>query len=494
MQYLLIFMNSFYIRRITASILILALYFTPSIQIMTIILLQVGYLCLLLHLKPYASPSDQRQEELNEYASLITLYCLLFFTGNVITDGETRQFLGFILIGICLINMSINFVPIVMQVKLSCRKRYYKRIQAKAQATKRAQLQARTKQEIVYNHNLEYRSELAENNQKHLKNFGVRYERKELNDGQIARKMQKLYNEEREMDTDYKEAQREEAEEQKERDLDEQQHHNVEEEKSEELDVHEAVAEIDAKYNSRSHFFDHTTPWHINATQDILILEPQAPPAPPANESKLIDTTATHGLLLIDTTVDNEATKKKPVTKKRKYKKKKKSQPKPQDKIEEKDDEIFIAADLTPREYEYDSIGAFDPKTRIYRDIPSQAVMEEWNINPYAYKEEVAASGEWFNGQWYPAPPENGYMMRQHTAKFKAQEEKKPLPMWHPDYKGKSFIKCEVGAVDKVVFSSDDDDNIDRDDKLVLAAMDRNKKYQQDLVNFQDAIDSWAKE
>lgn len=94
----------------------------------------------------------------------MTLYCLTLMSGQYLNNGELSQQLGFFLITLVLIGMLANFIPILSNVKFSIRRKFAERKQRKALKEIQKKLQARTKAQILYNHNLEYRVELAEEN------------------------------------------------------------------------------------------------------------------------------------------------------------------------------------------------------------------------------------------------------------------------------------------------------------------------------------------
>ena len=85
-------------RRIIFVVIVIAFYEWPIIQILGLILLQLVYMAVLVDLKPFAEPSEQKEEVMNEINCLLVLSFLVLFTGNIIEDPELRENIGLVLV------------------------------------------------------------------------------------------------------------------------------------------------------------------------------------------------------------------------------------------------------------------------------------------------------------------------------------------------------------------------------------------------------------
>jgi hypothetical protein len=91
------------------------------VQIGGTLMLNLFYLMLIVHLKPYKNSMDQTFEAINEGAIVMTIYLMMLFTNEYIPDGETRQTMGLVTIGVSITNLFINFIPIGYGCKSACR-------------------------------------------------------------------------------------------------------------------------------------------------------------------------------------------------------------------------------------------------------------------------------------------------------------------------------------------------------------------------------------
>ena len=64
---------------------------------------------------------------INEIVSLMTIYGLMAFVGDIVSEADTQNDIGFALICLTVLNFIENSVPIVLQVKDYCRRVYIRR-------------------------------------------------------------------------------------------------------------------------------------------------------------------------------------------------------------------------------------------------------------------------------------------------------------------------------------------------------------------------------
>ena len=121
------FIYSYFMRRLLQAMIILILYSFPICQILGTLSLNMAYLCLVIHFKPFAESMEQTFETINEFACLITIYFMLLFVDLYIYDAETRGWVGLVLMGITGINFLVNMLPVLIEVKQTCRRSYAQR-------------------------------------------------------------------------------------------------------------------------------------------------------------------------------------------------------------------------------------------------------------------------------------------------------------------------------------------------------------------------------
>lgn len=86
-------------------------------------MLNLGYLLVIVHLKPFRERIEQTFTVINEIAIIYTIYMMMLFTNDFISDGETRQTMGLATIGISAVNFGANGIPIFVGFKTACRQK-----------------------------------------------------------------------------------------------------------------------------------------------------------------------------------------------------------------------------------------------------------------------------------------------------------------------------------------------------------------------------------
>ena len=102
-----------YLRRLLQAIFILSLYSFPVMQVLSSVVLNIFNLVVLLFYRPYKDKQDQISEALNSIASLLVLYCLMLFCGQLVGDKKALSDFGDLLITISVTNLVINIIPLV---------------------------------------------------------------------------------------------------------------------------------------------------------------------------------------------------------------------------------------------------------------------------------------------------------------------------------------------------------------------------------------------
>ena len=163
-----------YLRRLLQAIFILSLYSQPVMQVLSSVLLNIYNLVLIIHYRPYVSKQDQVSESLNSVASLLVLYCLMLFCGQLVGDKKALSDFGDLLIAISVTNLVVNVLPILRQLlkflhQKFIRKAYRKLLKwilrKKQLKALRIRLQQRSEMEIEYGRKIERRANVAADNQ-----------------------------------------------------------------------------------------------------------------------------------------------------------------------------------------------------------------------------------------------------------------------------------------------------------------------------------------
>lgn len=105
-----------YLRRLLQAIFILSLYYQPVMQVLSSMTLNMFNLVIIIHYRPYVSKQDQISESLNSIASLLVLYCLTLFCGQLVGDKKALSDFGDLLIAISVTNLVINVLPLIYRL------------------------------------------------------------------------------------------------------------------------------------------------------------------------------------------------------------------------------------------------------------------------------------------------------------------------------------------------------------------------------------------
>lgn len=73
---------------------------------------------------------------INELAIVYTIYLMMLFTADYIPDGETRQTMGLVTIGVTAVNFGANGIPIFVGFKVACRQKAIEKKRKAEQAKK----------------------------------------------------------------------------------------------------------------------------------------------------------------------------------------------------------------------------------------------------------------------------------------------------------------------------------------------------------------------
>ena len=142
-------------------------------QVLLSVVLNVFNLVLLIHYRPYLERQDQISETLNSAASLLVLYCLMLFSGQLVGDKKTLSDFGDLLIAISIGNLILNVLPLLWQLLKSMHKRcllkLYRRVvkwvlKKRRHSAVRRRLQSRSEVEVAYGRHLERRATVAADN------------------------------------------------------------------------------------------------------------------------------------------------------------------------------------------------------------------------------------------------------------------------------------------------------------------------------------------
>ena len=119
------FILCYFMRRLLQAVVILAMYTFPVAQILGTLAINLFYLVMVVHFQPYAERMEQTYETINELACLYTIYFMMLFTNMYIGDAETRDLVGLTLIGLSCTNFLVNMLPVVLEMRMACRRKYY---------------------------------------------------------------------------------------------------------------------------------------------------------------------------------------------------------------------------------------------------------------------------------------------------------------------------------------------------------------------------------
>ena len=101
------------------------IYATESrnLQVNTSLFLTLIVIAYMLHVKPFAEPSMNKQEIINETSVLVASYLLYLYT-EYVSDAEMRYNLGWVHVGILGINLLINLSIMARVTVMSCKLKF----------------------------------------------------------------------------------------------------------------------------------------------------------------------------------------------------------------------------------------------------------------------------------------------------------------------------------------------------------------------------------
>ena len=108
-------------RRLAQAIIVLTLYSYPIGQLLCTLVNQSFYVINLSFLKVYKDNSEMKAEMISEITILITVYMLLMFSGEYVSDGETHNDIGMYMIGLTIASFVISGCFILKQIIASLR-------------------------------------------------------------------------------------------------------------------------------------------------------------------------------------------------------------------------------------------------------------------------------------------------------------------------------------------------------------------------------------
>ena len=82
-------------------------------QVLSSVVLNIFNIVVLLYYRPYKDKQDQVSEVMNSIASLLVLYCLMLFCGQLVGDKKALSDFGDLLIAISVTNLVINIIPLI---------------------------------------------------------------------------------------------------------------------------------------------------------------------------------------------------------------------------------------------------------------------------------------------------------------------------------------------------------------------------------------------
>ena len=115
------FVLLFFYRRLLQAVITLGLYNYPAAQVILTMLLQLGYLCFILHFSVFKDRAEARQEIFNEVFQLLTIYFLMIWSGDFIQSLKVLSLTGIALIVLTGFNFIFNLIPLGFSIKIQCR-------------------------------------------------------------------------------------------------------------------------------------------------------------------------------------------------------------------------------------------------------------------------------------------------------------------------------------------------------------------------------------
>ena len=122
------FILVYFYRRLLLAAAIIYLYNSAMKQLICSLYFSLIYTKLILGLRVTLDPVDRLNEVFNELAIIVTIYFLMLFAGEYITDSDLREHLGIALIVFTMLyfvaNISFSIFNLIRFIFLYCREWY----------------------------------------------------------------------------------------------------------------------------------------------------------------------------------------------------------------------------------------------------------------------------------------------------------------------------------------------------------------------------------
>ena len=122
------FILVYFYRRLLQAAIIIYFYHSATQQLILSLYLSLIYTIIIIGLRVTLDPTDRLNEVLNELAIIVTIYFLMLFAGEYITDADMREHLGIALIVFTMLyfvaNIFLSIFNLIRFIVLYCRKWY----------------------------------------------------------------------------------------------------------------------------------------------------------------------------------------------------------------------------------------------------------------------------------------------------------------------------------------------------------------------------------
>ena len=109
------------------AVIIMTLYKYPVLQVLLTLLLNFWYMVFIATYRPFNSRKAIIIEIINEIVTLVTIYLLCLFTGDVIKDSNTREMIGLVVILLTIFNFLGSTIVSCFEIYHVIRQRYLMR-------------------------------------------------------------------------------------------------------------------------------------------------------------------------------------------------------------------------------------------------------------------------------------------------------------------------------------------------------------------------------
>ena len=110
------FILVYFYRRLLQAAIIIYFYHSATKQLVCSLYLSFAYTVIILGMRVTLDPIDRRKEFFNELAIIVTIYFLMFFAGEYITDADMRENLGIALIVFTMLYFVANILHSIFNV------------------------------------------------------------------------------------------------------------------------------------------------------------------------------------------------------------------------------------------------------------------------------------------------------------------------------------------------------------------------------------------